>query len=190
MFTHSDPVITEILNPLNIKKSSVMEFSIGELAGTGLYRFTKIIEFTIGDKAYARYLLYSKADDTEYVFEVFPLNSGQVEAYLYSLTDTVPFSEEFLQVAGQRYLNTPQGFEYKRCIMPGEEDRIDGVAGSVKIYDIEAGRIEKEYEVQLWEYVREFEGKTEYLNVEMSEDTGMFRIFTGELVESIFYKVY
>lgn len=190
MFDGKDKVITKVFNPVNITKSSIIEFNIGQLDEKGLYRFKKIIEFNVGGKTFTRYLLYSKTDNTEYVFEVFPAVDGQFETYLYSLTDTIPFSEDFLNVAGQLYLTTPQGMEYERCIMPEDEERIDGIAGKAKIYDVESDQIEKEIEVKLWDYKREEDGQVEYLNIEMLEDTGMFRIFTGEMLEDIFYKIY
>lgn len=190
MFNSGNAAITKVLNPLNITRNSMVEFNIGALKETGLYRFTKIIEFSVGGRSYARYLLYSKVDDTEYVFEAFPGNSGQLETYLYTLTDTVPFSEDFLEVAGQPYLTTPQGNEYTRCTMPECEDRLEGVEGRIKVYNIETDRIEKEMDVQIWDYERDADGTTEFLNIEMSDENGMFRIFTGEIIEDIFYKLY
>lgn len=190
MFDFSEGVISKVYNPLKITKGSMLEFQVGKLKDTGLFRFKKIIEFDVDGRNYARYLIYSKTENTDYVFEVFPGNGDQLEAYLYELTDTVPFSEDFLEVAGQLYLTTPDGNEYERCIMPENEERIDGIKGTVKVYDIESGRVEKETGVQLWDYQRDNEGRVEYLNVEMIEDSGMFRIFTGELVEDIFYKLY
>lgn len=190
MFNHDDDVITKVFNPLNVTKSSLMEFNIGDLKDTGLYRFKKIIEFNIGGKKYTRYLLYSKSENTEFVFEVFPENGGRLETYLYSMTDTIPFSEEFLEVAGQLYLTTPQGDEYIRCIMPDNEERIDGNSGTAKVYDIESEQIEKAVGITILDYEREADGRTEYLNIEMWKETGMFRIFTGEIIEDVFYKFY
>lgn len=190
MFNSNDHVITKVENPLKVTKSSMIEFSIGELRDTGLYRFRKIIEFNVGSRCHTRYLIYSKLESTEYIFEVFPGNNGQIETYLYSLADTVPFSEDFLEVAGQRYLTTPDGIEYERSIMPGADERIDGVSGRVKVYDIETESVESEVGVKLWDYSREADGSTELLNIEMMEDSGMFRIFIGEMIESIFYSFY
>lgn len=192
MFNFKNPVITKVFNPLNITKNSMIEFDVGDLKGTGMYRFNLIAEFNIGNMTYSRYIIYSKSEDTEHVFEVFPGNEGiEPETYLYSLLDTIPFSEEFLNdIAGQRFLTSPDGEEYARCTMPENEDRIDGVKGNVKVYNVESDKIEKEFGVQFWEYSRELDGLTEYLTVEMSEETGMFKIFVGELLEDIFYKVY
>jgi hypothetical protein len=191
MFDFSDGVITKVFNPLKIAKGSMLEFQIGKLKDTGFYRFKKIIGFDVDGRNYARYLIYSKTENTDYIFEVFPGNDDQLEAYLYELADTVPFSEEFLEeVAGQRYLTTPDGNEYERCIMPEDEGRMDGIKGRVKVYDLESGAVEKDTGVQLWDYQRDAAGKTEYLNLEMIEDSGMFRIFKGELLEDIFYKLY
>lgn len=190
MFDNNDKVITKVLNPLGVTKSSVIEFNIGDLKDTGLYRFKKIIEFTYGERSYARYLIYSNVENTEFVLEVFPQNNGQFETYLYHLADTVPFSEDFLEVAGQLYLTTPDGDEYKRCIMPEEEDRIDGVSGKAKVYDIETDEIEKTVGITVWDYAREIDGITEFLNLEMWKENGMFRIFIGEQIEDIFYKFY
>lgn len=189
MFKSNEKVITRVLNPLEATRSSIIEFNIGELADTGMYRFKKIIEFNVGGKTYTRYLLYSKVENTEHVLEVFPAGN-QKETYLYSLTDTVPFSEDFLDVAGQRFLTTPNGNEYQRCIMPDHEDRIDGLSGTIKVYSLETDEVEKEAGIKVWDYRRDFDGKTEFLNIEMSEETGMFRIFTGEIIEDIFYKFY
>lgn len=190
MFKFGKKEPEKVFNPLNACKDSVIEFNIGQLRNTGLYRFNKIIEFSINDKKYSRYIIYSKADNTEFVLEVFPGNAGQVETYLYSLTDTIPFSEEFLDVAGQKYLTTPDGTEYQRCVLPDDENRIDGTAGRIKIYNLETEETEKETSVKLWDYKREIDGRSEFLNIEMNEDTGMFRIFVGELIENIFYKFY
>lgn len=189
-FNNNSSVISKVYNPLNITRSSLIEFNIGALAETGLYRFRKIIEFNIGERAYSRYLIYCKSEDTEHIFEVFPGNNDQLETYLYSLSDTIPFSEDFLGIAGQRFLTTPSGEEFIRCIMPDEEDRMEGLAGKAKIYNVETNQLEKVIDIKVWDYNRENEGKTEYLNIEMSEETGMFRIFKGEMIESIFYHFY
>lgn len=190
LFNDDDKEITKVFNPLGVTKGSVIEFNVGDLKDTGLYRFKKIIVFEIGSRNYARYLLFSKAENTEYIFEVFPQNNGVLETYLYQLKDTIPFSEDFLDVAGQLYLTTPEGNEYVRCILPDNEDRIEGLIGSVKIYDIASEQIEKEAAVTLWDYQRETDGLIEYLNLEMLHESGMFRIFTGEMIEDIFYKFY
>jgi hypothetical protein len=190
MFGKRDVVIDKVLNPLKIMKKSIMEFEIGELNNTGIYRFKKIIEMHIGDKVYTRYIIFSKAESTEYVLEIFPIENNQVETFLFNLTDSVPFSEGFLEVAGQKYLTTPNGDEYERVFSPEDEGRVDGVPGKIKIYDVEADRIEKEVQVKIWDYEREFEGSHKYLNLEMLEDNGMFRIFIGEMIEDVFYKVY
>lgn len=192
MFNFKNPVITKVFNPLNITRNSKIEFDVGELKDTGLYGFNLIAEFNVGGMTYSRYIIYSKSEDAEYVFEVFPGNGeSEPETYLYSLLDSIPFSEEFLNdVAGQKFLTSPDGVEYERCTMPENEDRIDGVRGSVKVYNIETDRVEREFGVQFWEYSRDVDGLTEYLTIEMSEDTGMFKIFTGDLLEDIFYKVY
>ena len=189
MFKSNNTVITKVLNPLNATRSSIIEFSIGDLSDSGMFRFKKIIEFRVGGKSYSRYLIHSRVENSEYILEVFPAN-GQLETYLYAMTDTVPFSEDFLDVAGQRFVTTPDGDEFRRCIMPDNEERIDGLSGAVKVYNMETDRIEKEFGVKLWDYSREIDGKTEYLNIEMSEETGMFRIFTGEIIEDIFYTFY
>ena len=190
MFNFTDHVITKVFNPLNVTKTSVMEFNIGELKDTGLYRFSKIIEFNVGGRNYTRYLIFSKPENTEYVFEVFPENHEQFETYLYNLADTVPFSEEFLEIVGQRYFTTPDGDEYERCVMSEDEERIDGIQGSIKVYNIGTNHVEKETPVKIWDYKRETDGGTKFLSVEMSEETGEFRIFIGEIIESIFYKFY
>ena len=189
-FNKNDDVITRVYNPLKATRSSVLEFKVGELADTGLYRFKKIIEFDFGSRKLTRYLIYSNVDDRECIFEVFPGNNELLEAFIYNLADTIPFSEEFLEVAGQRYLSTPDGNEYDRCVLPEQEERIDGIKGKAKVYNIETDEIEKEFGVVVWDYQRDIDGRSEYLNIEMSEETGMFKIFTGELIEDIFFKFY
>lgn len=189
-FNKMDNVIVKVFNPLKVTPSSVMEFKTGELADTGLYRFKKIIELDFGGRKLARYLIYSNVEDRECIFEVFAGNNGQLETYIYELVDTIPFSEEFLEVAGQRYLTTPNGDEYERCVMPEFEERIDGVKGKARVYNIETEGIEREFGVEVWDYRRDLDGRTKFLNIEMSEDTGMFKIFVGELIEGIFYKFY
>lgn len=190
MFNFSDKPITKVFNPLNATNSSMIEFNVGALADTGLYRIKKIIELNTRERLYSRYLVYSISEDAEYIFEVFQCNNGQLESYLYELADTIPFSEEFLDVAGQRFMTTPDGVEFQRSTMPDLEDRINGVSAKVKVYDIESSEIEREFEVLLWDYAREEDGITEYLNVEMSQEDGMFKIFMGEMIEDIFYKFY
>ncbi|WP_010250957.1 hypothetical protein [Acetivibrio cellulolyticus] len=180
----------KVFNPLNVNANSIIEFSAGPLSNNGIYRFKKIVEFSINESKYSRYLLYSKVDDDEYVMEVHTGNNNCIETYIYYLSDTVPFSEEFLEVVGQKFLTTPDGFEFERTIMPYKEERIDGAQAKVKIYDIETDRTEKQLVVNLWDYQRDAEGITEYLNIEMSEETGLFKIFVGEGIEDIFYKIY
>ncbi|MCX7921050.1 MAG: hypothetical protein N3B21_03365 [Clostridia bacterium] len=191
MFDSKEPdIINKVFNPLKITKSSIVEFSIGPLKDTGIYKFKKIIEMSVGNKSYSRYLVYSMSENTEYIFEVFPGATGQVEAYLYNIVDTIPFDEEFLNVAGQLYLTTPNGDEYQRCTMPENEGRIDGVSGRIKVYDIQSDQVERIVGLKVWDYERDVNGITEYLNIEMMEDSGMFRIFVGEMIEDVFYKVY
>ncbi|MCX7842392.1 MAG: hypothetical protein N2489_04885 [Clostridia bacterium] len=189
-FDKSDNVITKVFNPMKITPGSVIEFKAGSMAGAGLFRFKKIVEFDFGERKLARYLIYSEVEETECIFEVFPGNNEQVEAYVYELADTVPFSEDFLEVAGQRFLTTPDGNEYDRCVMPEEQERIDGIEGRARIYNIETEKVEKEYGVKVWDYQRDLDGRTEFLNIEMSMDTGLFKIFIGEMIENIFYKFY
>lgn len=191
MFNSKDTVITRVFNPLNVTKGSMIEFNTGELKDTGLYRFNLIVECTVQGITYSKYIIFSKTDDTEFIFEVFPGNDGsEPETTLFALTETIPFAEDFLEVAGQKFLTAPDGTEYERVTMPNIEDRIEGIEGKARIYNIEAGKVEKEFTFRLWEYKRDIDGIPELLNVEMSEDDGMFRIFTGEILEDVFYKFY
>lgn len=191
MFNSKDSVITRVFNPLNITKGSMIEFYEGELKDTGLYRFSLIVECTVQGITFSKYIIFSKTDDTEYIFEVFPGNEGsEAETTLYALVDTIPFAEDFLEVAGQKYMTLPDGTEYERVTMPDLEDRIEGIAGKARIYNIEVGKVEKEFGFKLWEYKRDADGIMEFLNIEMSEDDGMFRIFAGEILEDVFYKFY
>lgn len=190
MFDFNNTVITKVLNPLKITKSSVIEFKLGDLRDSGLWRFKKIIEFNVAGKSYVRYLIYSKLEEGDRILEVFPSNNAQLETYVYQLKDTVPFSEDFLDVAGQRFLTTPDGTEYQRCILPDQEERIDGLRGSITVYNVESGDMERESQVTLWDYQRDADGSTQFLNVEMAEENGMFRIFIGEMIEDIFYTFY
>jgi hypothetical protein len=179
-----------VFNPLKVTKNSVIEFSSGTLRGTGLYRFKKIIEFNVGGKIYSRYLIYSNVDDAEYIFEVFTGNNNNMETYVYKLSDTVPFSEDFLyNVAGQKFLTTPDGIEYERSIMPNDDARIEPVSGKIRIYNLESDTLERTLDVRLWDYKRDADGRDEYLNVEMAGDNGMFKIFIGEMIEEIFYSI-
>ncbi len=183
---------SEILNPLNINKNSMIEFDLKELELEGFFTFEKIIQMDVGQRPYTRYLLYSKVDETEYIFEVYSSQEeeGAPETYMYFLDDTVPFSEEFLGVVGQKYITTPDGTEYERCIMPEYDYRIDGTQGTLKVLDLNTGKITKKVEVEVWDYQRETDGVTEYLNIEMTKDDGMFRIFIGQRFEGALYKVY
>lgn len=189
MFDFTNPVITKVSNPLQVTKSSVIEFTAGPLAKTGLYRFNKIVEMNFGERMVTRYVIYSQSENTEYVFEVFKGNGEQLECYIYNLIETMPFSDEFLKIAGQRFITTPKGDEYQRSIESPQEIT-DGVLGKSKVYDIEIDKIEKEYEIKSWDYQRPIIGGTEYLNIEMSQENGEFKIFIGELIEEIFYKFY
>jgi len=185
-----DKPVTKVSNPLQATRSSMIEFNIGDLKGTGLYRFNKIIEMKFGDRTVTRYLIFSKSENTEYVFEVVPGNHGQLECYLFGLADTMPFSEDFLEIAGQKYLTTPNGNEYERCVMPEVDDRLEGNGGFSRIYNLETDEIEKEVEIITWDYQRDVDGRLEFLNIEMPQDTGMFRIFIGEIIEDIFFKFF
>jgi hypothetical protein len=188
---NKDSVIDEVFNPLKISRTSYVEFNIGDLKDTGIYKFEKIIETNMDQRPFARYLIYSESEDAEYILEVFESGNGIHETYLYDMIDTIPFDEDFLyNVAGQKYLTLPDGTEYERSTMPYEDARIDGVSGKIKIYNIENDRIERELGIKVWDYIRTVDGKDEHLNLEMLEDTGMFRIFVGEIIEEIFYKVY
>lgn len=189
-FEGKDKPTDKVYNPLKVVKSSIIEFNIGELKNSGMFRFKKIIEFNFGNVQSSRYVIYSKVDDSEYIFEVFPIENGQFEAYLYNMIDTVPFSEDFLEVVGQLYLTTPDDIEYRRSTLPDCEDRLDGTYGSAKVYDIESDQIEKVVDVTTWDYERDCEGIMEYLNIEMWKENGMFRIFRGEMLEDIFFKFY
>lgn len=181
-----------ILNPLNINKNSMIEFNLKELELEGFFTFEKIIQMEVGGQPYTRYLLYSKVDQSEYIFEVYASQEeeGRLETYMYFLDDTVPFSEDFLEVVGQKYLSTPDGTEYERCIMPERDYRIEGNKGHIRVLDLNTGRITKKVEVEIWDYQRDAEGVTEYLNIEMMKDDGMFRIFIGQRFEGALYKVY
>lgn len=183
----------EGLNPLNISSDSAVEFKTGVLAGKGLYRFKKVVEMTAGTRQYARYVIYSLSEEQEYILEVFPSAIGsEKEIYLYCIADTVPFSEEFLmEVAGQRFLNTPDGEEYQRNILPEEENRMDGIEINASVYNVMTGEMESTTQLEIWDYSLVDEtGAKRYLNLEMRKDDGMFRIFKGELIEDIFMKVY
>lgn len=188
MFGNSDK-IDNILNPLKINRNSTIEFTIGELKDTGMWKFKKIIEFNAMGRFYSRYLIHSDLQEDEMIIEAFPAKT-QLEVYLYRLSDIVPFSEDFLDVAGQRYLTTPDGTEYLRCIMPNEENRIDGIKGNIKVLDVSTNEIERNGIVTIWDYERQEDGLTKFLNIEMTEENGLFRIFTGEMIEEIFYKIY
>lgn len=189
-FKSNERIIDEVYNPLKVTKSSIIEFNIGKLKNTGMYRFRKIVEMEAQGRQVARYLIYSKTNNTEFVFEVVADENKTLETYLFDMTDTIPFSDDFLDIAGQRYLTTPEGIEYQRSIMPEVEDRLEGITAHIRVYDIETDQIERESGVKLWDYERDVDGVMEYLNIEMLEDTGMFRIFRGELIEEIFYKFY
>lgn len=183
---------SEILNPLNINKNSMIEFNLKEFELEGFFTFEKIIQMEVGQRPYTRYLLYSKVDESEYVFEVYSSQEEEkvLETYLYFLDDTVPFSEEFLNIAGQKYITTPDGMEYERCIMPECDYRIDGVHGTIKVLDLNTGKISKKVDVEIWDYKRDADGVTEYLNIEMMKDDGMFRIFVGQRFEEAHYRIY
>ncbi|KNY30390.1 hypothetical protein [Pseudobacteroides cellulosolvens] len=184
-------VITKVYNPLQITPNSMVEFNVGELKNKGIFKFMKVIEMKVGERSYSRYVIYSKSENAEYVLEVFKDNNDALETYLYNMVDTIPFDEDFLyNVAGQKYLTSPDGEEYERCYMPEEDDRIDGISGRVRVYDVQSEEIEHEIGVKIWDYSRSIDDREEFLNVEMLEDTGMFRIFVGEMIEDIFYKVY
>ncbi|HEX2925087.1 MAG TPA: hypothetical protein VHP38_02325 [Ruminiclostridium sp.] len=181
----------DILNPLNINKSSMIEFKLKELEEQGFFTFEKIIQMEIGQKPFTRYLVYSRVEETEYIFEVYTgEEEGQFETYVYFLDDSVPFSEEFMEVVGQKCITTPDGTEYERCTVPEEDYRIDGAQGTIKVFDLNSGKIEREYEAEVWDYQRDADGITEYLNIEMLKENGMFRIFIGQRLEEFLYKVY
>ena len=179
-----------MLNPLDINKNSMIEFNLDDLKDMGFLRFRKIIQMDVVKRSFTRYLLYSQSEEQELVLEVFTLPSGQKEVFLYEMIETIPFTPEFLEVVGQKYLTTPEGDEYERCIMSDMDCRIDGTNGSIKVYDLESEKIERQVEVEIWDYQREAEGYTEFLNIEMLKENGMFRIFVGQMLEDVFYKLY
>ena len=183
---------SEILNPLNINKNSMIEFNLKELELEGFFTFEKIVQMEVGQRPYTRYLLYSKVDESEYIFEVYSSQEEERvhETYMYFLDDNVPFTEEFLNIVGQKYITTPDGSEYERCIMPECDYRIDGMQGTLKVLDLNTGKITKKVDVEIWDYQRDADGVTEYLNIEMMKDDGMFRIFIGQRFEGAHYKVY
>lgn len=182
---------SEILNPLNINKNSMIEFNLKELELEGFFSFKKIIQMEVGERPYTRYLVYSNVEENEYIFEVYKLQEeGQLETYMYFLDDTIPFSEEFLEVVGQKYITMPDGTQYERSILSENDYRIDGIKGSIKILDLNTGRISKKAEVEVWDYQRDAEGIIEYLNIEMMKENGMFRIFIGQRFEGSLYKLY
>ncbi len=183
---------SEILNPLNINKNSMIEFNLKELELEGFFTFEKIVQMEVGQRPYTRYLLYSKVDESEYIFEVYSSQEEERvhETYMYFLDDTVPFTEEFLNIVGQKYITTPDGSEYERCIIPECDYRIDGMQGTLKVLDLNTGKITKKVDVEIWDYQRDADGVTEYLNIEMMKDDGMFRIFIGQRFEGAHYKVY
>ncbi len=183
---------SEILNPLNINKNSMIEFNLKELELEGFFTFEKIVQMEVGQRPYTRYLVYSKVDESEYVFEVYSSQEEERvhETYMYFLDDTVPFTEEFLNIVGQKYITTPDGSEYERCLMPECDYRIDGMQGTLKVLDLNTGKITKKVDVEIWDYQRDADGVTEYLNIEMMKDDGMFRIFIGQRFEGAHYKVY
>lgn len=191
MFGFKNKDSSEILNPLGINRNSMAEFKLKELQEQGFFTFEKIIQMEVGNRPYTRYLVYSKVEETEYIFEVYAgQEEGQLETYLYFLDETVPFSEEFLNVVGQKYITTPDGTEYERCVMPESDYRIEGSQGTIKVYDLDSEKIERETKVEVWDYQRDAEGIMEYLNIEMLKDNGMFRIFIGQRLEGSLYKVY
>jgi len=182
---------SEILNPLNVNKNSMIEFQLKELELEGFFTFEKIIQMEVGERPYTRYLVYSKVEESEYIFEVYSLQEeGQLETYMYFLDETIPFSEEFLNVVGQKYLSTPDGTEYERVIMPECDYRIDGTKGHIKVLDLNTGKVARGTEVEVWDYQRDADGVIEYLNIEMMKEDGMFRIFVGQRFEGALYKVY
>ena len=190
MFGKNDGVIDKVLNPLQLTKNSMIEFLAGAPIEKDFYNFKKIIEMQVGGRFYTRYLIFSKSENEEYILEVFPAENDEREFYVYKLADTLPFSEDFLNVAGQLFLTTPDDIEYKRTIMEDSEERIDGVSGVAKIYDIETEKVEKEAKIKIWDYYRDNDGVKEFINIEMLEQNGMFRIFSGEMLDEVFFKIY
>lgn len=182
----------ELLNPLNINKNSMIEFKLKELMEQGFFTFEKIIQMDVGERPYTRYLVYSKVEETEYIFEVYQTQQGegQLETYLYFLDDTVPFTEDFLTVVGQKYITTPDGTEYERCILPECDYRIEGNKGTFKVLDLNTGEVSRTEAVEVWDYQRDAEGIMEFLNIEMLKENGLFRIFVGQRLEGSLYKVY
>jgi hypothetical protein len=182
---------SEMLNPLNINKNSMIEFQLKELELEGFFSFEKIIQMEVGEHPYTRYLLYSKVEETEYIFEVYTQQEdGQLETYVYFLDDTIPFSEDFFNIVGQKYLTAPDGNEYERIVMPQCDYRIDGIKGCIRVLDLDTERVSKKKEVEVWDYQRDADGVTEYLNIEMMKEDGIFRIFVGQMLEGSLYKVY
>lgn len=190
MFGKNDGVIDKVLNPLQITPKSMIEFLAGAPLESDFYIFKKVIEMHVGGRYYTRYLIFSKSENEEYIIEVFTGENDQRELYIYKLVDTMPFSEDFLNILGELYLTDPEGIEYKRTVMENSEDKIDGIRGKLKVFDIDSEKIESEKEIFIWDYYRDNDGVQEFLNIEMLEENGMFRIFSGEKLEEVFVKLY
>jgi hypothetical protein len=190
MFKKDDGVIDKVLNPFQITKSSMIEFKTGAPLEEGFYTFKKVIEMNVGGRYYTRYLIFSKLENEEFIIEIFMAENDQREIFIYKMVETMPFSEEFLNIVGQRFITTPDNIEYIRTIMPESEEHIDGIAGKAKVYDLQSGKIEREVGIKIWDYCRDNDGVQEFLNIEMIEDTGMFRIFSGEMLQEVFIKLY
>jgi hypothetical protein len=187
-----NPVITDVLNPLQIKKNSVFSLKLGEHQ---FFKFKKIIEMTSGNIKFSRYIIYNIADHSiEYVLEAFPIHhSNSVEVRLFTLDDTIPFSEEFLyEVAGRPFITVEddngESIEYARCQV-SDEDWLDGNHVHTKVYNVLTDKIEESHGFKSWDYELDDNGIIKSLNVEMSEEDGMFRMFTGEIIESVFYDI-
>ncbi len=183
-FKSGKKVIEDIYNPLKITRSSTIEFSGGKLRDTGIYRFGKIVEIETRERIIARYVIFDRDKTSEYVFEVIEDENEELQAYLFELIYAFPFHEDFLKTLEQGYAVDPEGREYRG------EIRADGIRAAIRVYDVETGRLERETGAKIWIFERMADGETEYLNIELTQDTGMFRLFRGESVDDVFYKFY
>ena len=140
-----------------------------------------MVEVRMGDYYFTKYLVRNHVDlNLEVVIEVFQ-KGKDLEIVSYDLYDTIPYDEEFLEVAGGRiFTTTDEGVstDYFRCVDPENEDRIDAINVSIRVCDVQTNKVERIDAMDFWKY----ENEVDKLNIEMLKSNGMFRIFKGFVI--------
>lgn len=179
-------------NPKGITRDSVLSLTN---ESDKIFRFTEIYKFFYAEDKSNQQFLFKAINlaDNEVRFVEF---MGE-DTRIYEVFDRVPFSEEFLDMVGQLYFNTPDNTEYVRSIAASNTDRIDSLVVKTDCYNLKTGKtITRNLEIMCYDiniFPEEREGyiysDTECLQFEMDKEDGMFTILRGYKIDDFMYKI-